>query len=77
MLKIILIVLGLIISCIGIAGFIFPEISYDAQKSLFEIGPWNAKLDVTHIVHIPRMFSGASLGLGLLILIFASLKKSK
>lgn len=77
MLKIILLILGIIIASMGIVGFMFPEISFNSVKPLIDFGPFNAAIDVTEIYHIPRLLSSSLLGLGLLILILAALKKAK
>ena len=64
------IILGVILLILGVAGLVHPNFTYHKQEEVAKIGPYKATLDEEKILEIPKALSVVFLiaGIGMVLL---------
>lgn len=69
--------LGILLVILAILGFISPDISFNKEKTVINVGPINAVVNEQTIIHIPYYISTIVLLMGLGIFSYGYFKYTK
>ena len=71
-----MIIIGLILTCLGVAGLVFQGVKYTTREKVVDLGGLQVTAETQKTIPIPAIVGGVALAGGIAVLLVASRKRA-